>query len=107
MKDSISVITPCYNAEKFLNECIQSVEKSQMLGIFEIQHVLIDDGSNDKTFEIFSTLKHKNIIKIILPINVGQSIARNEGLKKATGKYIFFLDADDILFENSLRYLYE
>lgn len=100
----ISVIIPVYNAENFIDKCIQSVLNQTIKGI---QIILINDGSTDeskKKCEFWKNL-HKNIT-LINKDNEGQGEARNIGLNLAKGKYIFFLDADDYLPNNSLEILY-
>jgi len=94
----VTVILPAYNAEKYIREAVQSVinqnyEKWELL--------VINDGSTDKTSQIISKF-NDNRIKYIKQINRGVSSARNAGLNLANGKYITFLDADDLLSSNSL-----
>lgn len=106
MNDSplISIIIPFYNAEDFLKDTINSIIK-QSITNWEI--ILMDDGSTDNSYTIASSYVSKNI-RLYQQNNCGVSIARNEGLKKAKGKYVVFLDADDILSNNFLeqRFLY-
>lgn len=91
----ISVIVPVYNAEKFLNKCIESVEK-QTYTNWEL--LLIDDGSSDKSAEIMkAACERDSRIKEFHQINVGPGITRNRGINLATGDYIVFLDADDYI----------
>ncbi len=90
----VSIIMPIFNASKFLNEAINSVLK-QTFQNYEL--ILIDDGSTDNSYEICEMFaKNDNRIKIIHKENSGVSDTRNYGLKIAAGKYICFLDADDI-----------
>lgn len=106
--DKVGVITPCYNAEKYIGECVDSVSRSVTLGKFEIKHYVIDDGSTDNSGRIVRGINNNNLTVISNKNNLGQSAARNMGLKACVSeKYVFFLDADDILFQNSLRYLWE
>lgn len=89
----VSVIIPIYNAEKYIEECLESVI-NQTLKEFEI--ICIDDGSTDRSLEIISKYKQKDKRIIVLQQkNSGSGIARNAGIKKSNGKYISFLDADD------------
>ncbi len=104
--DKIAVITPCFNGEKFIKECVESVAKSVTLGEFEVEHILVDDASSDDTQVILSSLKNSNIKYMSRTENGGATVARNEGLANTDAKYVFFLDQDDLLFANSLRYLY-
>ncbi len=95
---TISVIIPIYNTEKYLEKTLQSVI-NQTIGFKEnIQIILVDDGSTDKSSDLcekYKTLYPKNIKYIKLDKNKGVSAARNTGLKYAEGKYINFLDSDD------------
>jgi len=104
---TISVITPFYNAQEFILDCALSVQKSITFNQFELEHIFVDDGSTDHSVERMTPQLSESTLLISLEKNAGPSNARNEGLKRATGRYIFFLDADDIIFENSLRYLFE
>ncbi|MBO5162632.1 MAG: glycosyltransferase family 2 protein [Lachnospiraceae bacterium] len=91
----ISVIVPVYNAEKFLNKCIESVVQ-QMYMDWEL--LLVDDGSSDKSAEIMKAACEKDSrIREFHQKNAGPGIARNRGIESATGDYIVFLDADDYI----------
>lgn len=91
-----SVIIPIYNVEDYLEETIQSII-NQTIGFDKIQLILVNDGSPDNSEAI--CLKYKEMYPdniLYLPQeNAGVSVARNNGLKHATGKYINFLDSDD------------
>ncbi|MDJ0730287.1 MAG: glycosyltransferase [Crocosphaera sp.] len=89
---NISVIIPVYNGMKYLPETVQSVLE-QTYQDFEI--IIINDGSSDNIEEWFASLKKKHI-KLISQENQGKSAARNAGILTAQGKYIAFLDADDL-----------
>ncbi|HET8963069.1 MAG TPA: glycosyltransferase family 2 protein [Chitinophagales bacterium] len=90
----VSVITPVYNAAKSITKTVKSV-LHQTLQSFEI--ILINDASTDNSLEIITALaqSHAQISIINLQQNGGPGIARNAGIKRAKGKYIAFLDADD------------
>ncbi|MDP4178301.1 MAG: glycosyltransferase [Bacillota bacterium] len=89
----VSIIVPIYNAEKYLNECIDSIINQSYT---EIEIILINDGSTDKSDEICKRYKELDKrIKYIYKENEGVSIARNTGIKISTGEWITFLDADD------------
>jgi len=91
----ISVIVPVYNAEKFLNNCIESVVHQSYTN-WEL--LLIDDGSSDSSAEIMkAACKNDARIKEFHQKNAGPGIARNKGIEIATGDYIVFLDADDYI----------
>lgn len=102
----ISIIVPCYNVEKYISECLDSILKQKLK---EIEIICINDGSTDDTLEIINSYKEKySNIKIINQSNQGISIARNIGMKYAKGKYIYFVDSDDCLANNnSLSLLYD
>lgn len=105
MKPIISVVIPLYNAEKYISNCIRSV-LNQIFSNFEI--IIIDDGSIDKSYMICSEmLKSDPRIKLYHQENLGVSNARYNGVKKAVGEYIFFLDADDTIRDNTLDDLYK
>ena len=105
MKPSISVIIPVYNAEKYLNECIDSV-LGQTFQNFEI--IAINDGSTDSSGQILDDYarKHDNI-KVIHKKNEGQGYARKVGLDLAQGDFILFLDSDDYYEGDALEKLYD
>ena len=89
----LSIIVPVYNAEKFLDKCIKSVQ-AQTLQDFEL--ILINDGAKDNSLVICQTYaKQDDRVKIFDQENSGQSKARNVGLENAKGEYVAFLDSDD------------
>lgn len=98
----ISVIIPVYNAEKYIEECINSI-KCQTYQNIDI--LLIDDGSEDRSFEIIKTAAQDNSrIYYYQKEHAGAGAARNLGLEYAQGEYIAFLDADDMFFDrNALK----
>ena len=91
----VSVIMPVYNGEKYLKEAIFSI-LNQTYQNFEL--IIIDDGSTDNSIKIINELKSKFSKIIYSPNkkNIGVSATRNRGMKLAKGKYIAFMDADDI-----------
>lgn len=99
----ISVIIPVYNVEEYLRECVDSVIK-QTYANLEI--ILVDDGSTDSSGKICDEYAEKDSrITVIHKNNEGPSKTRNAGLKRATGKYIYFLDSDDFIAENAIENL--
>ena len=89
----VSIIIPIYNAEKYLNNCINSVINQTYK---QIEVLLINDGSTDSTIDILNEYQKKDKrVKVITQKNSGVSVARNNGIKHATGKYIMFIDSDD------------
>ena len=102
-KFTFSIIIAIYNTEKYLSEAIESII-NQSFDFNNVQIVLVDDGSTDGCKDICLSYKNKypNNIIYVSQENAGQSVARNNGLKFASGKYINFLDSDDILDLNTL-----
>jgi len=101
----ISVILPVYNAEKYLCQCLESVLR-QSYKLIEI--ILVDDGSNDKSASISEGYALADSrVKVIHTPNNGPAAARNIGIKKSTGDFIFFMDADDYLEDSALELLIE
>lgn len=99
----LSIIIPMYNAERFINLCIDSILQ-QTFQDFEI--IIIDDCSTDQSFEIVAHYKDPRI-KIFKQIkNSGESSSRNFGLKVASGKYVYFMDHDDLILPKTLEILY-
>lgn len=91
----VSVIVPVYNAEKYLDRCIDSI-LSQTMTEFEL--LLIDDGSNDNSGRICDEYAEKDVrVRVFHKPNGGVSSARNLGLENAEGKWITFCDADDVV----------
>ncbi len=91
-----SIIIPVYNVEKYIEKCLDSVEK-QTFSDYEI--IVVNDGTKDNSIEL---IKDRDI-KIINQKNKGLSAARNTGLKHAKGDYIIFLDSDDYWESNVLK----
>ena len=96
-----SIIVPAYNVEKYLADCIEDI-LSQSFADFEI--LLIDDGSTDKTLKIAEEYAKKdNRIKVFSKENAGLSHTRNYGIERAAGRYIYFVDSDDLLEKDALK----
>ncbi len=100
MNQLVSIIIPCYNAEKYIAETIQSV-LDQTYQNWEL--IIVDDGSKDSSSKIVSNFLNDNRISFYHQINSGVSSARNNGFTKAYGKYITFLDADDVWLKDNLE----
>lgn len=94
-KIRISVIVPVYNAENYLNRCIESVLTQTYT---DWQMVLVDDGSKDESLKVcqkYADLDSR--ISVIHQENAGPGIARNTGIAAANGDYIVFIDSDDYI----------
>lgn len=106
MHELVSIITPTYNSEKFISETIRSVQ-NQTYENWEM--IIVDDGSTDQTVDIIETIQknEKRIQLIESEKNFGPAVSRNKGIEQAGGKFLTFIDADDIWFpdfiENSMR----
>lgn len=99
----ITVIVPVYNIEKYISACIESILKQTYK---DMQIILVDDGSTDQSGVLcdhFATLDQR--IEVIHQSNKGLVSARKEGLKKAIGKYIGFVDGDDTILPNMYQKL--
>jgi glycosyltransferase involved in cell wall biosynthesis len=97
---SLSIIIPVYNAEKYIERCIRSI----LIQIDNsIELIIVNDGSTDNSLEKIKTVTDglQNVL-IFSQINRGVSSARNKGIELAKGEYIFFIDADDYLIDQSL-----
>lgn len=104
----ISVVTAVYNVEDYLEEMIDSII-AQNIGFENIQLILVDDGSPDKSGDICDQYakQYPDNIVVIHKENGGVSSARNEGLRHVRGEYVNFTDADDILEFNTLEVMYD
>ena len=97
----LSVIIPVYNVEKYLAECLESVLEQS----FEnIEIICVNDGSTDSSEDILKKYAMRDSrIKIISQDNAGLSEARNVGIRAAAGKYIYFVDSDDVVEQNAFE----
>lgn len=102
----ISIVIPCYNVSKYIKRCIKSIE-NQTFKNYEI--IIINDGSTDNILDILNSypFKNKACVQILTFPNQGLSQARNEGIKVANGKYIYFFDPDDWIAPNTLSENYD
>ncbi len=99
----VSIIVPIYNAEKYLDECLKSII-NQSYG--NIEMILIDDGSSDKSPQICDNYAKKDKrIKVIHKKNGGVSSARNDGICNAVGEFVIFVDSDDTIDKDSVEKL--
>jgi len=105
MLDLVSVIVPVYNVKKYLKRCVSSL-MSQTYANLEI--ILIDDGSTDGSGAICDDLANcDGRIKVIHQVNQGLSAARNAGIDASCGTYLCFVDSDDYVNSDYVKYLYE
>lgn len=98
----VSIITPVYNGEKYIKECIESVLNQSYKNI---EMIIIDDGSTDRSEEIIkSYMKDYPLIKYIkINENKGVWAVRNMAIEKAKGRFIAFLDADDLFYKDKIK----
>lgn len=97
----ISIITPCFNGQEYIENAIESIIQ-QPLG--DIELIIINDGSTDKTEQILiKCAERDNRVKFYTTENKGAGHARNFGIDRALGKWIMFLDSDDLYLLNSLN----
>lgn len=97
-QEKVSIIVPTYNAQLYIEKCIGSILEQSY---YNIEIIIIDDGSNDKTGELCDNMARQDKRIIVKHIeNAGVSNARNYGLSIATGRYIQFVDSDDIIDGN-------
>lgn len=100
----ISVIVPVYNAEAHLNECVRTIQNQTYTNL---EIILINDGSPDRSGEICNELAKKDKrIKVIHKSNGGAASARNAGLDSAKGEFVAFVDSDDTIEANMYECLY-
>lgn len=105
MADKVSVVIPVYNSEKYVKACLKSVQKQDHT---ELEIIIVNDGSTDSSAAICENLaKDDRRIQVIHQKNQGVSSARNCGLMEASGKYICFVDSDDLVKENHISNMLE
>lgn len=99
----ISIIIPVYNVEKYVGQCLDSLDRQDLNGV---EIILVNDGSTDSSGSICDDYakKHDNVLVINQP-NGGLSAARNTGIKHARGDYLLFLDSDDWLKDGAVSEL--
>ena len=100
MEYLISIITPTYNCAQFIGETIKSVI-NQTYTNWEM--IIVDDASNDNTEEVVKSIKDERIKYIRLKENSGAATARNIAMENASGKFMAFLDSDDIWIKDKLE----
>lgn len=95
----VSIIIPCYNQEKYIEDCLLSVENQTYK---DIEVIVVDDCSKDKSIKILSKYFGKHTI-LFNPENKGVSATRNAGILYSSGEYIVCLDGDDMLLPDSIK----
>lgn len=103
----VSIIVPIYNVEKYITRCLDSVQSQTYT---DIECILVDDKGQDDSMQVAKQFveEYNGSVKFLLcehHVNQGLSAARNTGLKKASGDYVFFLDSDDSLPDDSIERL--
>ena len=101
----LSIILPIYNVEAYIKVGLESIFR-QGLDDDAFEVILVNDGTPDNSIGVVDDIisQHQNII-VINQENQGVSIARNSGLNKSQGEYVFFMDPDDLLVDNALSVL--
>lgn len=100
----VSVVIPVYNVESYIRECLDSIVHQTLT---DIEIICVNDGSSDHSLDILLEYASKDErIRVWNQKNSGPSAARNAGINTALGKYIYFMDSDDILEKNTLEELY-
>ena len=93
--DMLSVIVPVYNMEQYVGECIQSILNQSYTNL---ECIIVDDGSTDGSGVICDQYAEKDSrVKVYHQKNTGRSSARNVGVRHMTGRYLGFVDSDDVL----------
>ena len=97
----ITIIIPVYNVGEFLVECVESIQAQEY---DNIEVLLVDDGSTDGSGALCDTLasESQKVVAIHQP-NMGPSVARNTGVRAASGDYVAFIDSDDIIAPSFLQ----
>ena len=99
----LSVIIPCYNSERFIADVLKDI---CILDRDDIEVIVVNDGSIDRTKEIVTRLMEKDKRLVLIDEkNEGVSAARNKGITKSKGKYVYFIDSDDRLLPGSMQYM--
>lgn len=100
MGSLISVVIPTFNGERYIHECIESIQKQKM----DTEIIIIDDMSTDNTVEIAKSYHCKIVVN---KEHKGQIAGKNTGIRLANGKYWLTIDQDDMIADGALQYLYD
>lgn len=95
----VSIIVPVYNAKDYILRCVDSLVNQTYK---DIEIILVNDGSLDNSIELVNEKYDDDRIIIVNQENMGSGQARNNGIKKATGDYLFFVDSDDFIDKNTI-----
>ena len=101
---SVSIIVPVYNAESHIKRCFDVLLKQDFKESVEI--IMVDDASTDNSVDLIKKHNVPNLSLYRLESNSGASAARNVGLKKAIGEYVYLMDVDDTISVDALKTLY-
>lgn len=97
----LEVIVPCYNVENYVGECLESILSQQTSYTFFV--TVINDGSTDQTRAVLKKYENHPAVRIIDQSNQGLSSARNAGIAQAHGRYLLFVDSDDVLLPGAIQ----
>ncbi len=100
----ISVIIPVYGVEEYIVKCINSIVNQTLK---DIEIIIVNDGTKDNSIKLIKENFNDKRIKIFNKENGGLASARNYGIKKSTGEFLFFVDSDDYIDTNCLKEMYE
>lgn len=101
-KRLVSIIIPVYNVEQYIDRCIDSICRQTYKNI---EIIIVNDGSTDNSSKILDAYADKDSrIRVLNKINGGLSSARNLGIKKCNGEYVFFVDGDDFIADNLIEH---
>ena len=104
----ISVVIPAYNADRFISQLLDSLYNQEEVNYTDYEVVVVNDGSTDGTQNIveeYMTAHPEMCIKLVNQENRGVSAARNAGIRNAQGRFVWFVDADDEIVPEAMKYL--
>ena len=105
MENLVSIVIPNYNGSKYIQKCIESLQAQSYK---DVEIIVVDDGSTDDSLSVLERLKQQyGNLQVLTQCNQNASIARNKGIEIAKGKYLYFMDADDLACENGIKSLVE
>lgn len=103
MDKLLSVIIPVYNVEKYITKCLQSILEGDAGTLAQIEVLVVDDGSTDKSGRIADKFAQKYpCVRVIHKQNAGVAAARNTGIRSAHGEWLYFVDSDDWMEKNGV-----